>query len=216
MKKIFLLAAIILHVIPEVCISAISFIDGKYETTFDCSEWTQGESLNCDNLSAGGSWTCDDSNGSYGDEITYSANYPLGGGGLGQRHYYAAPKNNHSGGTSFDFPSTQNELWMRWYQKANSGLTGGLSQGETKTLYFRTSEGNSLTFGMIYGDQWGFWAMSPDLKADRYNSVLGYGWNSLVNKHNWVAVEIHIKADTNNSNGILQAWVNGDFNTRAH
>ncbi|MEF3692435.1 MAG: hypothetical protein V3574_05275 [Candidatus Moraniibacteriota bacterium] len=196
---------------PNFSRAAISFTDGKWETTFKCpNEWQGGD----------GAIICSDGVfnryldgaciGTTGDklvQIVNVANYSSGGGGMGMRQWYGNGKNNKSGGIGITFPSAQSEVWMRWYQRADAGLQDGLNQGETKTLYFKHGDSlNALSFGLIGTDQWRFWLVATDSSTPI--SIEGYGWASLISQKNWEAVEVHIKADTNNSNGVLQAWVN--------
>lgn len=213
MRGLILLATLIVAGFNSTAYSAISFdANGKFETTFDCpTEWTRGDgSITCSG------WTfnryldtsCDGSHPTYSAMVRTTANYTEGGGGMGFRQWAGNGKNNISGGIGIVFPSTLSEFWMRWYQRAGSGLSSGLNQGETKTLHIKHgADANALAFGLIGTDQWSYWIQNP--VGPRINGISGYGWNSLISDNNWEAVEVHIKADTNGSNGILRAWVNG-------
>jgi len=53
-----LLTALIVILWPVMSLSAISFTDGKWETTFDCDDMSQADpSFDCDGMGWGGNWT---------------------------------------------------------------------------------------------------------------------------------------------------------------
>ena len=221
--KSFIIITILL--ISSPAISAISFTNGKWETTFSCADWEQGNSLSCSQLEVGGGWVCGDELEwtIQKDKITSSANNPEGGGGKGFRHWkgdgYWNPTYNDDGGggLTLTFPSAQEEFWMRWTMRYQSGFSWADIITD-KMLYIHTDEpgyeaipvhagGGELVLGL----------QGPD---DQYQMRAGaFGWNQIQGGtlYNGLArgdgkfhtYEIHIKMDTNGTDGIGRFWVDG-------
>jgi len=198
---------------PALAFAGITFTNGAWSTTFDCSEWVQNDVVSCDGLENYGAWTA---NGQ-GDQITADADNPVGGGGKGFRHWEAAdnPAGSHhnGGGLSVVFPSAQNELWVRWYSRHQSGFAWSGTIGYDKILYFFTGKPNCAVIAeYTYENRYSLIAQD----TSNYYQVFGY--------HGWVTVnggstgdgqfhcfELHLKMDTNQSDGIGQIWIDGDL-----
>lgn len=180
-----------------------------WSTTFDCNDWNQyTDPLNCDGLSKGGGWTCTQG-GTYYEQITAAANNPNGGGGKGQRHWVGDGSNNQSGGTALYFDKPQKELWIRWYLRYQPGFKWSYIV-YNKLLYIHTD-----AFSVDAVPEW-YNADDFSIAAQGgsgHNVCNHCGWNTLMggptSDGKWHALEVHIKMDTNGSNGVAEAWMDG-------
>lgn len=231
-QKLFFLLAIFL-MLPNFSQASIGFDqNGKWETTFNCSDWMQSSLENgthpllCDSIDNAGDWTCNTSTYSQGDQITSDANNQIGNGGRGFRHwlgdYYDYDKNGvvdkqGGGGVGINFSTPQKELWVRWYQRYQSGFQWS-SIGFQKVLYIHTGDasGNSA-IPEFYGDNYLLAAQA----SPSSNQVLSaFGWSEVNSGTQGVLspgdgqfheYEIHLKMDTGGYNGVGQLWIDGDL-----
>jgi len=141
LKLFFLL--VIFFVLPNFARAAITFdTNGKWETSFDCAEWIQNDTLNCDSLLLIGNWfTTQEIKKS---QITTDANNTLGV-GRGFRHWIGDYiqdginiSNDNSGPIGPEFPSPQPELWIIPNQ-INSCYNSFVSPLKQKQNYATTS-----------------------------------------------------------------------------
>lgn len=192
-----------------------------WSTTYNCANWTQSDGLyppaiSCDGLRGEGAWTCDNGDGTVREEqITAAANYPGGAGAKGQRHWKGDGANVVSGGLTAVFTSAQPELWVRWYMRYEKGFQWNPLNND-KILYIDVGMPNFVVFGPNWTDQLIF-----EVYGNPYADGTGNGWNTIMangstdargNKTSdglWHEFEIHIKMDTNGSDGIAEAWVDG-------
>lgn len=201
---------------PNFSLAAINFIDGKWETTFDCEEQSQIDGFNCDGLGAAGGWTCSGS-ASFADLITSGANYPLGAGGKGFRHFEGDGTNNNGGGISLEFPSAQKELWIRSYLRYNSGFTWAyLPPHYDKLFYIHTgAPGYDAIAGLEPSSSGKFGVVGQSAPIGT-PFVPTKGWNDVypleVADGAWFAFEIYIKMNNPNQNdGVARVWLNGEM-----
>ena len=190
-----------------------------WSTTYNCNDWDQGMGLlksnvNCDNLVGYGNWTT--ASGSK-EQITAAANNPAGGGGKGQRHWLGDGSASNSGGTSLSLASPK-EFWMRWYMRFEKDFEWS-SLSNYKTLYFDLGQQDATTIQFKSFDLLNFWVVFSG--APNYSSPSGNGWNTIMangaldansNRRSdgqWHAYEIHMKMDTNGSDGVAEMWVDG-------
>ena len=188
-------------------ISVLAGVNLPWESTFNCNEWQETE---------GSDWPprCDELQiGLWGDffetQITTSANYSGGGGGRGLRFWkYSSDKNDQSGIARIYFSSNQKEFWLRWYVRFESGFAwyNRLNYDKIIYLYYGTNTGlggfefkgnNTMTFwrsGIIYPSTNGGW-------TDQMGGSTSDG--------SWHYHEIHIKMDTDGTNGIGEYWLDG-------
>ena len=195
-----------------------------WSTTYNCSDWTQGQTLSCDGISTYGDWTT--SNGSK-EQITAPANYPSGGGGKGQRHWLGDGYTNNSGGLTVNFSSPQSEIWMRWYMRFEQGFAWNYLNNY-KLIYVNTG-----TSRVILGwDGSNYLRVRVDSTNQNYNNNINFpagGWDAVMvnggtyiqtsangatpgqinqtSDGQWHIFEIHLKVDTNGTNGIIEWWV---------
>lgn len=190
-------------------------IDLPWETTFDCPEWEfDTPKLDCDGLQTGGAWAACDKR----SQITIDANMAAGGGGRGQRHWVGDGVNVNSGGVRVYFNNPPNEIWMRWYMRYEEGFEWS-SINYDKILYmylYPRSAGVELIPEWYGWDRW-----RNGLQGHTSGNIVseeGSGWDStmtsgaLSNSHRvsdgkWHYFELHIKIDTNGSNGIHEMWI---------
>lgn len=194
--------------------AGIADISLPWSTTYNCADWQQGNGqLGCDGLSSYGNWTCNA--GNLGEQIISEAGNPAGQ-GKGQRHWLgnatAVSNVNNSGGTVIRFTRTQPEFWIRWYNRWESGFKWN-SQHALKLMYIYTNPQTNVGSQVI-----------PELKDGSYFEVAVQGggpsprcshcgWDALFpsgqSDGSWHAFEVHLKMDTNGSNGIAEVWIDG-------
>lgn len=185
---------------PSLCAA----VDLPWFTTYNCPEWDQSQgNPSCDGLVKAGGWTCE----GLGEQITSDANYPNGAGGKGQRHWEGDGSNVNSGGLSLYFNTPQKELWIRWYMRYQAGFKWS-SLIYDKWLYICTgSSGHEVipefawSNSIMCGIQGG---------GDSAQVAAANGWQYIYGTESdgsWFYVEIHLKMDTNTTNGIGEIWV---------
>ena len=113
------------------------------------------------------------------------------------------------------FNSPQSELWIRWYMRYEQDFEWN-PLVQDKILYIDVNTHPFLVFGYNWSDEVQFLA-----DGNPYSVGAGNGWNTIMangttdargNKKSdgqWYLYEIHIKMDTNGSNGIGEAWIDG-------
>lgn len=190
----------------------ISFagVDLPWSTTFECGEWTQSDgrdrdNVNCDGMTGWGGWTA---SGGEEEQIALAANNPEGGGGKGQRHWVGDGENNNSGGLSVTFNSAQSEFWVRWYMRYANGFQWDPLSYD-KILYI--DPGTPRAFIL----EW-YGADKCNIRTAIGNNNLsasGFGWNTTMGGSSsdgqWHCLELHVKMDTDGTDGIAEMWVDG-------
>ena len=121
----------------------------------------------------------------------------------------------HSSPMIVRLPSAQDEIWVRWYQRSQEGMSWS-ALVEHKNLYFISSSGLWFHFDLPYGGYdasgWSFLGRSDD-----YPILKNYdgGWSSsqggTTGSGEFACFEVYIKVNESQgtSNGILRTWVNG-------
>ena len=220
MKKLYLIFITLLFMASPVH-AAVSL---PLSTTYNCSDWTQGQTLSCDGISTYGDWPT--LNGSQ-EQITAAANYSGGSGGKGQRHWLGDGYTNNSGGLTVNFSSPQSEIWMRWYMRFEQGFAWNYLNNY-KLIYV-----NPGTSRVILGwDGSNYLRVRVDSTNQNYNNNINFpagGWDAVMvnggtyiqtsangatpgqinqtSDGEWHIFEIHLKVDTNGTNGIIEWWV---------
>jgi hypothetical protein len=158
------------------------------------------------------------------EAVTSLANYPGGGGSLGERHWIGPGKNRHTNPIDFFFTSSQPELYIRWYVRYESGTrinpSGGINPatGDNEPLYQK----------MLYFDSGGidhilYMADSSWEVVNNGQNIAsgGSGWEGLTRNppinsppspladQTWHCLEYHYKVVGGASNDIIQMWVDG-------
>lgn len=184
-----------------------------WSTTFNCPEWKQGESLNCDGIVKGGDWQCS-GNGETPSAIRPEGNNPAGGPGNGWRAAVGDGVNNGAGNFSVTFAAEQPELWIRFYIRFPQGFRWS-SLNYHKLLYLYTDrESNKGTQAIPeFGDGTDDLRIYAQSAGGTYGCEGSCGWNSMMGgatgDGKWHFLEFHVKMDTNGSNGVAQAWIDG-------
>ncbi|MBC2714608.1 MAG: hypothetical protein HF978_04795 [Desulfobacteraceae bacterium] len=184
-------------------------VDLPWSTTYDCPDWlAYSDPLNCDGLSkAGGQTQC----GHY-EEIIVEANNPLGS-GKGQRHYVGDDVNQNSGGIMIDFNSLQSELWVRFYIRYEAGFAWSPYLMYDKLIYLWLGDGSDIHAACIpswyNNDNFNLAAQAINGGVNYYSE--GTGWTNTMggatSDGKWHCIEVHMKMDTNGTDGVGEAWI---------
>ena len=194
--------------IPALSQAEITFdTNGKWSTTFDESnEWKTGEVLNCDGLVGWGSWDCSGTK----DQITSEANRGGSDSGKGFRHWVGDGTNVGGGGIRVYFPSEEKEVWVRWYMRYAEGFKWSYLNYD-KILYFEPTETNVVIPEFEY-DRMNIYVLGGG--GDHHSAVNG-GWPKVypggVSDGSWHVYEVHIKLDTDGTDGVAQCWIDGEL-----
>ena len=182
-----------------------------FQTTFNCADWNQRLGLLdgdvCavgDGIAGSGGWTT--GSGSV-DQITSAANNPSGAGGKGFRHWRGDGQNNCGGGLHISLPVPVTEMWVRVYQRFQSGL-GFTPSGQpvyTKDNYWGVCGSGCLIFGIQGNNSWGL----------NYNGSTNYSssltWSASqggsTGDGRWHEYQYHVKQ--NGTAGTIELWVDG-------
>lgn len=209
LNKLFLIVLLILiYVAP--CNATITFTNGEWDTSFlDCADWAQDGVIDCDGVDKSGDHLCDDTTA---DQITSDANYSQGGGGKGYRHWEGGGSNNNGGSISVAFAAPLKEFWIRFYQRYEVGFQWDTLNYD-KLLYIHTGTvGNDIIPEYKNDDQILIYSQGGADPSALISSV-GTGWAGVMGGATsdglWHMHEIHIKMDTDGTNGIGQYWVDG-------
>lgn len=204
--NIFIILFIVLYWCSS-AYSAITFTGNKWETTFNCDEQTQyASTLNCDGMVWSGNWYFDSNR----TQILDLANNSSGGGGRGSRFWVGTGQNNISGTIGVQFPSYQKEIWIRWYMRHQSGYSFSSLQDD-KNLYIYSASSSYQVIPEFSGSNYRLAIQGGPDPEQIITS--GYGWSQVMGGSSgdgqWHCYEIHLKMDTNGSNGIGRLWIDG-------
>jgi hypothetical protein len=165
----------------------------------DAARSDVGRSL--DNTTSGGN----------GWDVFASANNPGGVGGLGYRHYRGDGQNNNSGGIKIILPSSESEIWVRFYMRFQLGFAWASgTPGYTKDHYWED---------IIFGHQGGGWGIH--LLNGSVNVPGSIDWQDTqggaTGDGEWHCYEYHVKAGTA-GNSLIEVWVDNvqSLSTTAH
>lgn len=196
-----------------------------WSTTYMCDEYERhidGTNPTCSDDSDGlrraldATLSCTLQGVSHSEQITTAANNPNGGGGKGQRHWFSAYHNSHSGGLQVTLDGTQTEIWVRWYMRYQSGFTwqnsGGTGPQYNKLIYVYTIRNGSLAVGPVFDIYYTNQVLVSAIGGGAGDLYVGSpGWQTINGGYtgdgNWHYYEFHLKLDTNGSNGIVEWWI---------
>jgi len=153
--------------------------------------------------------------GDYATQITSSANN-IAGSGRGGRFWFGDGATANTGPFAIQFPTAQTELWIRFYSRYPSGHSWGpidtfqmqkmliaYTAGTNLFAYFEFYEENQITI-----------VAQATSNYYKVKSISG-GWQDTmggdVGDGEWHYYEIHLKMDTNQTDGIGEIWVDGDL-----
>lgn len=208
MKRFFSLilfiSCVLLLLLNSVCIAAVTL---PWSTTYDCNDWSYGGALSCDGLSEAGGWSaCGNV-----EQITIAANNSNGGGGKGQRHWVGDGTNQNSGGLQLTFTQPPSEIWMRWYIRYEAGFSWSrINYDKIIYFYLHPRSSDIEVISELYG--WDGYRQALQGKSGVISPVTNWGgWETImgsqVSDGQWHYFEVHMKMDTNGSNGISEVWI---------
>lgn len=133
---------------------------------------------------------------------------------------------DNSGSFALELANPTNEIWVRMYKRYAAGYTWlDNAPEEEKVLWFDNGGGVSaqpIIFGGNKDDCWSSGTNTTDalhfwMQGNSTNEVVcsssNTGWKATQGGNTgdgqWHVYEVHIKKDTNGSNGVLQVWVDG-------
>lgn len=203
------------------------FDSGSWSTSFDysqtCTQRGYFGDIDCEVVSTDSminwSWGSGTDDGK-STQATADANNVRGDGGLGARFWVGDGVNNQLGEISISFPQQEPELWIRWYQRYEAGFKW--QEGEPyydKTLYIYSTgfgEGQGWINPQYHGNAGagGTWTLSILGGSDPYQAVssLDLKWTDVfgsVSDGQFHLFEIHIKMDTDGTDGVGKMWIDG-------
>ena len=213
--KYFLIPILFILISPVYALAAISFSNGAWNTSFnygECSQTGAGGYPSCPytspdgvliggaSASAGGKYT----------QVVAAANNAKGAGN-GLRFWVADGDNRQSGLVRVEFPAYQKDIWVRWYQRYQSGFKWS-HLGYSKEMYFSTDGAGISVIPEFAG---GNYVLISQGTPDYYQVSSSYGWNSVMGASVadglFHCYEIRLKMDSNGSNGIGQLWIDGNL-----
>ena len=201
--------SMLVFVWPRVTDATVDLSSGTYSSTYDCAEQSQNTPgwVTCDGISKSGGWTT--ALGAV-EQITSAANFSDGAGGRGQRHWIGDGTNVASGVVSYSFLAPQQEIYVRWYVRFQTGLALAQSGGSHKFMYFNGTFCQGHASGC-------YLLMQPSntllVVAGTPYQTSGWGWNDLHGGKNsadgqWHCMEAHLKTNSAGT-GVVQWWVDG-------
>jgi len=206
--------------------AGIANVTLPWSTTFTCtwnqtdpSPWTLPSVGDCTGIST---HSYNNTVCSSVSSVSSPANNPGGSGGSGFRQFIADGVNSESAGPLITFNSApQPELWWRFYFRYQTGFTWS-SIGYHKLLYIYTASGVAGT--QVIPEWYGMDGFRFGIQGGGTAPICGSGcgWDTVyangaidpstghhVSDGSWHYLEIHIKMDTNGSNGIAEMWLDG-------
>lgn len=200
-------------VYPEFSYAAVTL---PWSSTFNCAEYDKSQGgLNCNGLEPyATSSTCTDSVGTHYTQITTDANHTNGGGGRGLRVWEGDGWNIGSNGFIVNWGSGgsiygqgKTEIWVSWYMRYQKGFQWSSLIGD-KWMYFNATLPSKVV-ALFSNNYVNFWVVDQGT-ANHYGTAT---WNSIMGSSQsdgqWHAFQVHLKMDTNGSDGIGEMWVDG-------
>jgi len=202
---------------PSMGLADISFNNGVWVTSFDYGQECSGDGCNLISDDSVG-WNAGPGTNGGPDqsgketEGVVAANNPDGAGGLGARFWIGRnSKDQNTKPNRISFPTQEKEIWVRWYMRYEQGFDyGGSGPGYDKWLYMRAP------------DQSTRWIIPQPAQGAFRVATSGPDSHPINNNINWTDVfgitsdglfhmiEVHIKIDTDSTNGVIQMWVDGN------
>ena len=146
--------------------------------------------------------------------VLAAANHSAGGGTMGHRQTWGPQKDAGTNPSRFNFPEGErpNEVWIRWYMRYEAGFSYGDDNAPNydKWLYCHYRPRNIANTpwiipepsqgGFIVATSGGFDEIRDN--TTKFSDVFGNPSNG-----NWHCIEVHIKIDTDGTDGELHFWI---------
>jgi len=210
---------------PSIGLADIGFNnDGFWNTSFDYgSECSMNgndptNSIDCNNVNTDSiNWAgANRSQGSHYSEAVIAADNVNGDRGMGARFWVNDGSGQNSGEARISFPQQEKEIWLRWYQRYESGFAWAAGNPHYDKCFYIWSSGpgKNSGFGLIAEHQAGsfqVWTnvdqpLIPSSPSVTWQDVFGITSDGLFHMF-----ELHIKVNTaaNVADGIVQYWIDG-------
>ncbi len=202
--------------------AAVTLTNGRWSTTFNCPDWDQNlssDTFSCDGLNAQNYLnTCD----GQVSHLNSSGNNASGGGGKGFREYICEGQNTYTSTLNVNLSQPVDELWFRWYMRYQSGFSWS-TEHYHKLVYFNVTQGThpgnayiALIWGAsvsLYDQAHAVWHYPDHSTCTGSPSLPFFGWSDIMGGNTgdgkWHYYEMHVKKDTNGSNGVFEFWIDG-------
>lgn len=187
-------------------------VDLPWSTTFNCPEWSgpvYDGAVICGDVTRNGNYPT--TLGAY-DQIIAAANYSDGAGGNGRRQWIGNDT-SVSIGTKVQLNVPTSEIWIRWYQRYQTGMTMGSYH---KELYLKNISGNNINaIDLVEGDAYAYYEQAGGVRE--YWTKKGFesyfcNANESASNGTWHGIEIHLKSETSSGarDGELDFWIDGE------
>ncbi len=194
-----------------------------WSTTFNCSDWTEGASFSCDGMQLQNpTQYCTGSTGTTESVVNSLGNNPAGAGKGFRVSIGSGSSYNNSASPILFFNSSQPELWTRFYVRYASGFKWN-PESFHKLLYYRSQSPNlTQVIPEWYG--WDGFSLNAQgtTNAHQAECTAGCGWDTVMKNGaldsatghrtsdgQWHSIQVHLKMDTDGTNGIGEAWIDG-------
>jgi len=203
MKRYILITAMLLS-----ASFASAGVDLPYSTSFDCDEWVETEAgdwpPNCDGVEAGLFAEF------FGTSITSDANNDSNVSGTkGMRFLKGDGANDDSTIARIVFNEDQKEFWVRWYVKYETGFAWASYTYDKLIFFYLDSTGiGGISASSITALN--LWSSFP---STSWNADIGFqdiwGGGTAISDGSWHFIEVHVKMDTDGTDGVGQVWIDG-------
>lgn len=210
MKKL-LVAIALIFMIGQ----AHAAVDLPWSTSFDCAEWSYAHgTLACDDLQVMSNSQTTDGNST---GVTVLANRP-GSAGSGARFYVGDGTNNNGATLGFYFSSPQPELYFSWWMRYQTGFKWSAVTGlhYDKWLYIVT--GGVVQYAIAEPNDTTGMRIGTSTVGAKYPKNASWGWPQIYGDvssgscdGHWLRVEVYLKMDTNQDDGIGKMWVGNNL-----
>lgn len=206
-RILYTLVFIVLSSVP-----VFAGVDLPYSTTFDCAEWQESSDpdwseINCDGIQQGPDQALNTTS------IISAANNTANiSGTKAIRFMKYDGVNQDSGIAQIALNTPQQEIWVRWYTRFESGFEWTSFHYDKMVIFNSNGSGiggmssssNNIHFFSIY-------TLHPS--AEYVTSNVGwwetFGGDSAVSDGTWHSIEIHAKMETAelSTDGVAQMWI---------
>jgi len=155
----------------------------------------------------GGGWTC---SGAAPDAITSAANFSGGAGGRGFRHFEGDGTNVNGGGIIFNFITRRTEFYVRWYMRYQSGFVWS-NLNYDKLIYIDVGLGYIIPGWDGDNNLRVYSSAGGGIVSRAINKGWAYSMGGVSSDGNFHLHELHIKTDTDGTDGVVQYWLDEEL-----